>query len=142
MTTTTIDPAVLETLPESFPAQGISIDVVLPHFSDRFTFEEYVQFLRDNLFIADIVAEAEADVEFVPDESGSWTAEITNHELIQRVLERVTDYSDEEYRFDNSVEYAEEFEEVDFDDLPENLYEYYELKADENGDQVYVRKSL
>jgi hypothetical protein len=143
MTTTTIDPAVLETLPESFAAQALSIDVDLPHFSDRFTFEEYVQFLRDNLFIADIIAEAEADVQFVAVESGSWTAEITNHELIQRVLERLPDYSDEQYRFDMSVEVAEdEFSEVDFDELPENLFDYYELQADEGGDQVYVRKSL
>jgi hypothetical protein len=75
-------------------------------------------------------------------ESGSWTAEITNHELIQRVLERLPDYSDEEYRFDMSMETCDEFEGVDFDELPENILDYYETQADENGDQVYVRKSL
>jgi hypothetical protein len=140
--TTTIDPAVLETLPERFAAQGLSIDVDLPDRCDNFTFEEYVQFLRTNLFIADIIAEAEADVEFAAVDSGFWTAEITNHELIQRVLDRFPDYSDEENRFDVSVEVADEFEEVDFDALPENLFDYYETQADEDGDQVYVRKSL
>jgi ribonuclease HII len=129
-------------LPTRFQAQALSIDVDLPHFSDRFSYEDYVEFLRVNLFIADIIAEAEADVQFVAVESGSWTAEITNHELIQRVLERLPDYSDEEDRFYNSVEAAEEFSEVGIDEFPENLFDYYETQADEDGDQVYVRKNL
>jgi hypothetical protein len=149
-TTTTIDPAILETLPESFPAEEVCISLFYPDEHDLKDPEAYVRGLFEHVKIL-VALELEIDdMERMmgDDEYIGWEYDARNDEEVKMIYERFPDhiYRTEQERFQESVEEDRggDFEEAGLDiyDLPENLFDYYDLQADEGGEQVYVRKSL
>jgi hypothetical protein len=151
MTTTMIDPAVLETLPESFPAEEVCISVLYPQYDDLKNPAAFVEDLLERARVLEALELDVSDLERIVDQRNEplgWEYNATKDAEIKLIAERFPDfiYRDEQERFQESVEEDKggDFEEagLDIDDLPENLFDYYDLRADENGDQVYVRKSL
>ena len=141
-TTTTIDPAILETLPESFPAEEEYIELSFPDDHDLDDPEAHE---LAALALASILRALELEIDDMElCEAGDdgyigWRYFTRNDEKV-KLITKYFPYciANEQERFQESVEEAG----LAQDDLPENLFDYYDLQVDEGGDQVYVRKSL
>ena len=155
-TATTIDPAILETLPESFPAEEVCISIYYPTNDDLKDPDFFIKNLFETFKVLDALDVQIDDMDFMFESfsRGGYGRlmgleyNAKNDAQIKLLAERFTNfiYRDEQERFQETVEadLSGAFEEagLDVDDLPENLIDYYDLQADEGGEQFYVRKSI